>query len=84
MQNLPSVYDPATTEKKIYDFWEKNDCFKADAFSENDFVKIFGNYINWPKLNKLLKKDPSFSNYRGRLFTTSAVIIPPKTPPRRG
>jgi len=51
-----------------------------DAFSENDFVKIFGNYINWPKLNKLLKKDPSFSNYRGRLFTTSAVIIPPKTP----
>lgn len=36
MQNLPSVYDPRATEKRIYEFWEENECFKADANSDAD------------------------------------------------
>lgn len=31
--DLPTTYDAKTTESKIYEFWEKNECFKADAKS---------------------------------------------------
>ena len=31
---LPTVYNPQETEDKIYDFWEKNQCFKADETSD--------------------------------------------------
>lgn len=34
LDNLPTVYDAKTTEEEIYSFWEKNDCFKADAKSD--------------------------------------------------
>lgn len=40
MQNLPSVYDPRSTEKRIYKFWEEKDCFKADANSEAEHFSI--------------------------------------------
>lgn len=40
MQNLPTVYDPRSTETKIYKFWEENDCFKANAFSDSDSFSI--------------------------------------------
>lgn len=40
MHDLPSVYDPRSTEKRIYDFWEQNDCFKADAQSEEESYSI--------------------------------------------
>ncbi len=32
--NLPTTYDPQSTEDKIYKMWEENGCFKAD--SQND------------------------------------------------
>ncbi len=32
--DLPTTYEPNSTESKIYDFWEKNECFKADANSD--------------------------------------------------
>ena len=34
MQNLPTVYEAVKTEKEIYEFWEENGCFKADAKSK--------------------------------------------------
>lgn len=37
MQNindLPTIYNPNETEDAIYKFWEKHDCFKADANSK--------------------------------------------------
>jgi valyl-tRNA synthetase len=40
MENLASVYDPRATEKRIYDFWEQYDCFKADASSDADSFSI--------------------------------------------
>lgn len=40
MENLPSVYDPRTTEKKIYEFWEKNDCFKSDPSMDTESYSI--------------------------------------------
>ena len=30
MKELPKVYDPKSVEKPIYDFWMKNDYFKAE------------------------------------------------------
>ena len=51
-----------------------------DAFSSKEFINIFGQFINWPKLEKYLKSNRAFSNYRGRYFTTAAIVIPPKTP----
>lgn len=40
MQNLPSVYDPRSTEKKIYEYWEEKDLFRADASSEAEHFSI--------------------------------------------
>lgn len=34
LQDLPTVYDAKSTEEEIYKFWEKNECFKANAKSE--------------------------------------------------
>lgn len=34
MQNLSTTYNPKETENKIYQFWEENECFKADANSK--------------------------------------------------
>lgn len=34
LENLPTVYDAKATEEVIYEFWEKNQCFKADAKSK--------------------------------------------------
>lgn len=34
LEDLPTVYDAKTTEEEIYAFWEKNECFKADAKSK--------------------------------------------------
>lgn len=34
MQNLSTTYNPKETENKIYQFWEENECFKADANSD--------------------------------------------------
>lgn len=34
LENLPTVYDAKATEEEIYKFWEKNECFKANAKSE--------------------------------------------------
>jgi len=31
--NLATVYDAKETEKRIYEFWEKNEFFKADERS---------------------------------------------------
>lgn len=33
IDDLPTVYDSAQTEKEIYELWEKNNCFKADETS---------------------------------------------------
>jgi len=33
IDDLPTVYDPKTTEEKMYKFWEKGEYFKADAHS---------------------------------------------------
>ena len=51
-----------------------------DAYIESDFNKIFGKFLNWPYLKKKLISSPTFSNYRGRFFTTIAIILPPKNP----
>ena len=40
MENLSQTYDPQATEQKIYDFWEENQCFKADASSEAEHFSI--------------------------------------------
>lgn len=32
--NLPTVYDAKSTESEIYDFWERNNCFRANAESD--------------------------------------------------
>lgn len=40
MESLASVYDPGTTEKKIYEFWEQNNCFQADARSNAEPFSI--------------------------------------------
>ncbi len=32
--DLETVYNPKDTEKNIYDFWEKNECFKANVDSQ--------------------------------------------------
>lgn len=34
LKDLPTVYDAKSTEEEIYKFWEKNECFKADAKSD--------------------------------------------------
>ena len=34
LENLPTVYDSKATEEEIYNFWEENECFKADAKSQ--------------------------------------------------
>lgn len=34
LQDLPTVYDAKATEEEIYEFWEENECFKADAKSK--------------------------------------------------
>lgn len=34
LQDLPTVYDAKATEEEIYEFWEENQCFKADAKSK--------------------------------------------------
>lgn len=34
LNDLPTVYDAQATEKEIYEFWENNNCFKADAKSK--------------------------------------------------
>ena len=33
INELPTVYNPRETEKKIYELWEEKDCFRADANS---------------------------------------------------
>ncbi len=49
-----------------------------DAYSESDFNQLFGQFLNWPSLKKKLLSSHTFSNYRGRFFTTVAIISPPK------
>lgn len=34
LEDLPTVYDAKATEEEVYDFWEKNECFKANANSQ--------------------------------------------------
>lgn len=34
LEDLPTVYDAKTTEEETYQFWEENECFKANAKSE--------------------------------------------------
>ncbi len=51
MQNLPSVYDPQATEKKIYDFWEANNCFNADV---NNPAESFSIVIPPPNVTGIL------------------------------
>ena len=34
MRELPKTYDPKQVEKKIYDMWEKNGCFKGEIDPE--------------------------------------------------
>ena len=34
INELPTVYNPQETEKRIYELWEEKDCFRADANSE--------------------------------------------------
>ena len=34
INELPTVYDAKATEASIYEFWEQNECFKADVNSE--------------------------------------------------
>lgn len=36
LQDLPTVYDAKATEEEIYQFWEDNQCFKADAKSSKE------------------------------------------------
>ncbi len=33
MRELPKTYDPKQVEKKIYDMWEKNGCFRGEIDS---------------------------------------------------
>lgn len=40
MQDMPKTYNPKETEEKIYKFWEKNNCFKADAASRKPAFSI--------------------------------------------
>lgn len=52
-----------------------------DAYAESDFNQVFGQFLSWPSLKKKLLSSHTFSNYRGRFFTTIALIIcPPKNP----
>jgi len=51
-----------------------------DAYIESEFNKIFEKFLNWPYLKKKLMSSHTFSNYRGRFFTTVAIISPPKNP----
>jgi len=51
-----------------------------DAYLESDFITIFAKYLNWPGLRKKLITSNSYSNYRGRYFSTIAIIKTPKTP----
>lgn len=50
-----------------------------DAYSEVSFRRIFGQYITWSKFKKMLLSSRKYSNYRGRFFTTIAVVIADST-----
>ena len=39
-QELATTYEARKIEKEIYDFWEKNDCFKADSNSQKEPYSI--------------------------------------------
>jgi len=39
-QQIPTVYDPQTVEKKWYQFWEENRLFHAAAASDKDPFSI--------------------------------------------
>lgn len=40
MQEMSTAYQPKETEEKIYKFWEKNNCFKADVESQKPAFSI--------------------------------------------
>ena len=40
IEDLPTVYDPKTTEESIYKFWEEGGFFKADAKSDKPHYSI--------------------------------------------
>lgn len=51
-----------------------------DAYLESEFNTIFGKYLNWPIFKKKLINSHYNANYRGRFFSTVAIIKSPKTP----
>lgn len=48
--------------------------FIKDAYIESDFNQVFASHLNWSLLKQKLISTPKFSNYRGRFFTTIALI----------
>lgn len=40
LSNLPKAYSPTETEAEIYEFWEQNELFKADATSQKEPYSI--------------------------------------------
>lgn len=45
------------------------------VYSKKEFEIVFGKWINWKKEKEKLKHNQRYANYRGRWFTTVAIII---------